>query len=121
VTGFGYTYKYSVFDGIKNPRSVSLNELIDKYGVNNYDKAKTDAYIKFIQTYFRNRNKRSGQHLFLSYLRAPYHLHGTSRGDIYDEQTKVATFRVIYNLSFNDSGKPVQLINGTVYEVPIPE
>lgn len=121
LSGFGYTYNYKLFTRLKRDSLFSPKQVSDEYGVDQYDSLKAEAYSEFISTYFKNRNKRLGDHLFLSYLRAPHHLYGSSKGLLYNDQVAVKKFRVMYNLTFSSSGKTIELEKGVLHEVAIPE
>lgn len=119
LTGFGYTHKYELFKAIKNSEPEQLSALFNKKGVSHYDKVKTEAYYDFIQTYFKNRNKRLNGKLFLTHLRPPHHLHGTFKGLLYSNQSEVKKIRVIYNLTSGRNGRAIQLEKTLLHEVPI--
>jgi hypothetical protein len=118
ITGFGYTTNYKLFNQL---RTISQNELRLQCRSDHFNPVKTEAYLDFITAYFKNRNKRLGHHLLLTYLRAPYHLHGSGKGLLYADQAAVSKFRVFYNLSFSSSGKTVQIEKRVLHEVLIPE
>ena len=118
ITGFGYTHNYELFSQLD---TISENGLKYQCRSNYYNPSKTEAYLDFIRVYFMNRNKLLGDHLFLTSLRAPYHLYGTAKGLLYNDQAPVTKFRVIYNLTFSSSGKTIELEKGVLHEVAIPE
>lgn len=121
ITGFGYTYNYDLFKRLKHDSIFSPKQVIDEYGVDHYDSLKTKAYFEFIRTYFKNRNRRLGDHVFLTYFKAPYHLYGSSGGLLYHDQMPVIKFKVIYNLTFCSAGKVTYVEKSILHEVAIPE
>lgn len=121
LSGFGYTNNYKLFKELKKDGIVSQWDLKKEFGTNYYDSVRTKNYYGFISTYFKNRNKLLSEGTFLANLRAPHHLHGSSEGELYDNQTPVTKFRVFYNLSFSSTGKSVQPEKEMLHEIPIPE
>ena len=121
LSGFGYTNNYKLFKELKKNSIVSQWDLRKEFGIKFYDSLKTKQYYGFIETYFKNRNKLLGPGTFLANLRAPYHLFGSSDGELFQNQAPVTKFRVIYHLSFSSMGKSVQLEKGTLHEIAIPE
>jgi hypothetical protein len=121
VTGFGYTYNYKLSEKLRGADAGSVLKLREEYGFSQYDSRKGTVYYSFVQTYFKNRNRLLGNGIFLTALRAPFHLHGTSKGKLYVGQAPVTYFRVIYNLSLSKSGKTEEVERAILIEIPIPE
>jgi len=119
LSGFGYVHKYELFTELKKDSSGLQTNLIKDFGINYGDSVKIKQYKEFIQTYFKNRNKILSEGTFLAHFRAPYHLFGSSQGELYSNQSPVAKFRVIYNLTYNHEGEIRHLLRQTVDEITI--
>ncbi len=93
VSGFGYTSDYELAEKLREPGG-DYQELLQEYGIAKRDTTGEQEYVKFIQEYFRNRNARKNEPIFLTALNPPYHLHTEVCGVPYVGNIEVREFRV---------------------------
>lgn len=120
LTGFGYAYKYSIAKAIKEVGPEGFWGLELKKGKNNYEPLRKKHYEAFIQTYFRNRNKRLGTRFIPSAWMAPLHIYNSEKGAVWNGQKPVKRFRVIFNQVYRNDGKVIVLDRKVVDEINIP-
>lgn len=119
LTGFGYTYKYSVAKAIKKAGAAHYAEVELEKGKQYFQLMQKQAYERFIQTYFRNRNNRLNTRFFPSAWMAPLHLYNSEKGQVWKGQVPVKIFRVTLNRVYTLHGKPVWLSRDVVDEITI--
>lgn len=119
LTGFGYTYKYSVAKAIKQAGAGRYTEVELEKGKNYFQPLQKQQYEAFIQTYFRNRNKRLHTGFIPAAWMAPLHLYNSEKGPVWKGQTPVRLFRVIFNQVYRKEGKVIVLNRQVVDEISI--
>ncbi len=119
LTGFGYTYKYSMAKAIQKAGPEHYAEVEREKGKNYFQPLQKQQYEAFIQTYFRNRNKRLSTPFIPSAWMAPLHLYNSEKGLVWNGQRPVTRFRVIFNQVYRQDGKTMVLDRQVVDEISI--
>lgn len=104
LTGFGYTYKYKIAKDIAQSGPEHFAELSRAKGKIYFQPELRRHYEAFIQTYFRNRNKRLGLNFFPACFMAPLHLYTAETGRVWDGRKPVRRFRVKFNQTYTSHG-----------------
>lgn len=119
LTGFGYTYKYSMAKAIKKAGPEHYAEVEAEKGKNYFQPQQKQQYEQFIQRYFQNRNRRLNTGFVPSALMAPLHLYTGERGAVWNGQRPVKLFRVIFNQVYRKDGNVFSLNRQVVDEISI--
>jgi hypothetical protein len=118
MSGFGYVKKFGLkrqLDTIPPPQLPMLEE---EYGKNTYREEQAEDFEDFIRTYFTNRNLRQ-EKLFVTKLQPPHHLYNKPAGPGLHSLGKIKKFRIIYNISHNENGRPVPVDRQVIDEIII--
>jgi len=112
---------YSLFVKIKEGGIKSIQQLEEEYGTNHYDEKKVSAFSAFVKTYFKHKNKRLNQKLWISYFHPPYHVYSIVEGDKYEEHSPVHRMNVIFFQTYYDGEKVNVLQERKVQQIDIYE
>lgn len=119
LTGFGYTYKYSIAKAIKKAGPEHYAEVEREKGKNYFQPLQKQQYELFIQRYFQTRNRRLNTRFIPSAWMAPLHLYTSEKSTVWNGQKPVRIFRVIFNQVYRKDGKVTVLDKQVVDEISI--
>ncbi|MFI5203175.1 MAG: hypothetical protein ACHQF2_01675 [Flavobacteriales bacterium] len=120
ISGFGYTGHYTLAHAIKQKGKNGLPEIENKYGQVRYHAKKREAFIRFIRTFFRNKNKNPGHVLFFNLLGPPHHLNNGVYGVPFCGNTRVKKVKVYFNQTWRNRSKIIRLKTELCEEIDIP-
>ncbi len=123
LSGFGYTNNYELVQKLRYDTysDNSYRHTLEQFGRYGYDSVKADQFDRFIYTYFKNKNARIGNRLFLTALSPPDHLHTQVCGNVYDGTVRAKVVRIYFKRTFIIGGKTQVISDRLIDEISIRE